>query len=296
MRSHLLTPTELGEFKVSPLGIGTSRLGAFWQKRPIKEGEEALNRALDLGVGLVDTADVYARGISERIVGRAVKHRDDVAVMTKVGLLKTPRGILSARKHSGRAGIQGLKAATSAATCFEPGYVEEAALACMRRQGKDELDILLLHEPTAADFERTDVVDQLNSMKERGLIRAWGASVRYQGDAVAAAEAEGLSWLQLPINLSNTAIADAVQPLSEDINVVGIAVLGDGSLLPQLTAGGLNRPKAVAAMVEGAYQHPAIDAVLLGMSRPAHVTENLAALERGVTDADIESARKILES
>ena len=49
-------------------------------------------------------------------------------------------------------------------------------------------------------------------------------------------------------------------------------------------------------MVEGAYQHPAIDAVLLGMSRPSHVTENLAALERGVTDADIESARKILES
>lgn len=296
MLSNLLKPTQLGDYRVSPLGIGTSRLGAFWQKRSIKEGEEALNRALDLGLGLIDTADVYARGISERIVGRAIKHRDNVAVMTKVGLLKTPRGILSARKYVGPVGLQGLKAATAASTCFAPGYVESAVLDCMRRQGRDELDILLLHEPKASDFEQTALLEQLNSMQERGMIKAWGASVRHREDALAAVAAPGLSWLQVPVNLGNTTIADSLLPLKKDVTLVGLAVLGDGSLLPRVTAGGLNRPKAVAALVEGAYRHPAVDAVLLGMSRPAHVTENLAALERGVSEADLESVQKLLES
>lgn len=298
MNHELLIPRMLGEFKITPLGIGTSRLGAFWQKHSVKEGEEALNRALDLGVGLIDTADVYARGISERIVGRAVAHRSDVAVMTKVGLLKTPRGIWNARKYSDSVGLQGMKAAAVADTCYAPGYIERAAWDCIRRQKTDNLDILLLHEPSAKVFAQTDVVETLNSMQNRGMIRAWGASVRHQEATLAALDAEGLTWLQIPINLGNTSIADTLvdHPARENVNVVGIAVLGDGSLLPQITRAGLSRPRAVATLVEGAYQHPAIDAVLLGMSRLTHVSENLAAIERGIGSIDITTVKHILES
>lgn len=90
MRTDLLENGRLGEFESTALGVGTARLGAFWQKRGIPEGTAALSQALDLGIGLVDTADVYARGISERIVGRVVRTRPSTVVMTKVGLLKTP--------------------------------------------------------------------------------------------------------------------------------------------------------------------------------------------------------------
>ncbi|MBD4427377.1 aldo/keto reductase, partial [Xanthomonas citri pv. citri] len=75
------------ELQASGLGVGTARLGAFWQGRGVREGARTLEAALDLGVTLVDTADVYARGIAERLVGRAVATRPDVAVMTKAGLL-----------------------------------------------------------------------------------------------------------------------------------------------------------------------------------------------------------------
>ena len=55
--------------------------------------------------------------IAERLVGRAVRRRADVTVMTKVGLLKTPAGISTAVRHGGRGvGVSGLRAATSAAT------------------------------------------------------------------------------------------------------------------------------------------------------------------------------------
>lgn len=298
MNSELLKKKELGSFYTTPLGVGTSRLGAFWQKRSVAEGEEALSRALDLGVSLIDTADVYSRGISERIVGKVIAHRDDVAVMTKVGLIKTPRGVLNAQRTSGAVGLAGLKAATKAATCFEPDYVETSALACMKRQKKDELDILLLHEPTAETFADQRLVEKLNGMQERGMIRAWGASVREEEDALAALDTPGLSWLQVPTNLSNTHIADQVAAHENkgNVTVVGIAVLGDGSLLPRVTGAGYNRQLAVAALVEGAYAHPAIDAVLLGMSRPAHVSENLAALARGADSSDITAIKNVLES
>ena len=55
---------------VSALGMGCAKLGAFWQGRSPGEGRRALDAALHAGVTLFDTADCYARGISERLVGR----------------------------------------------------------------------------------------------------------------------------------------------------------------------------------------------------------------------------------
>lgn len=297
MRTDLLENGRLGEFESTALGVGTARLGAFWQKRGIPEGTAALSQALDLGIGLVDTADVYARGISERIVGRVVRTRPSTVVMTKVGLLKTPLGLASAAfggEH--RPGFTGLRAAGRADTCFTPKYLRAAAHRCLKRQGRDELDVLLLHEPCAAGVRRDDVVRELNRMKQSGMIRAWGASVRDATAAKALVDAPGATWLQIPVNLGDTWILDTVRshPGRERVTTVGIAVLGDGSLMRRAAASGLDGSRIVAALVEGVHGMDGVDAVLLGMSNPRHVRDNVGAIMRGALEEDIRRLEETL--
>lgn len=281
----LLTPTKIAGVTTTPLGLGTARLGAFWQHRGVREGLATVEAALDLGVTLVDTADVYARGIAERLVGRAVRRRADVTVMTKVGLLKTPAGIATAVRHGGRGvGVSGLRAATSAATCFEAGYIVDAARACARRQERESLDVLLLHEPGVDDLVRGAFLDGIDRLQSEGTLRAWGASVRDAESARAALDLPGLTWLQLPVNATGTGALRAVadHPRAAEVAIVAIAALGDGALVPRaLASGAPSGPDAVAGLVEAAAAPPLVDAVLLGMSSPDRVLQNLAALQRG---------------
>ena len=72
--------------EVSELGFGAMNFGV--QGGPSEDEAAAMvRRALDAGINLIDTADVYTLGESERVVGRAIKgHRDEVVLATKFGL------------------------------------------------------------------------------------------------------------------------------------------------------------------------------------------------------------------
>ncbi|MEA5453389.1 aldo/keto reductase [Sinomonas sp. JGH33] len=295
--SRLLTPSRLGGFEATPLGIGTARLGAFWQRRLPGDGLRALETALDLGITLIDTADVYARGIAERLVGRAVRGRDDVVVVTKVGLLKTPAGLAAAARFGDRAPTgSGLSMNSTAGTCFASRYVEEAAQRCLRRQGRSVLDVLLLHEPTADDLRGARFGEAMERMADGGTIRCWGASVRTLDAAVAALDLPGLAWLEIPANLAAPEIAAAVaqHPRSQEVVVVALGVLGDGSLVREASRCGLHGADGVAALTEAAAALPGIDGVLLGMSSRQHAVDNLGAIHRGLPEGDLAHATAIL--
>src|SRR4249919_2150421 len=79
---------ELGRtgVSVSPLCLGAMMFGA-WGNPDHDESIRVIHHALDAGINFVDTADVYARGESEEIVGKALKgRRDNVVLATKAGL------------------------------------------------------------------------------------------------------------------------------------------------------------------------------------------------------------------
>lgn len=279
--SELLIKRQMGSFMTTPLGLGTARLGAFWQGKKIADGVTAVRSAVDQGIGLIDTADVYARGLSERIVGKAVGGREGVVIMTKVGLLKTPIGLARAAKATGkRPGPSGLRRAAAAATCFESSYIEASARDSLKRLGRDTLDVYLLHEPTVEDFAAGHFLDAMSNLTERGLVHQWGASVRTKEAALAAMDTPGLSWLQVPANVSNVEIAAAVaqHERATEVTVLGLGVLGDGSLLSPDALAGRSRLEVVPQLVHDAATLPGLDGVLLGMSTPEHVTANLAAL------------------
>lgn len=288
--THLLTPVRIAGTTCTPLGLGTARLGAVWQQRGLREGVATVHAAIDLGVTLIDTADCYARGISERLVGRAIGDRDDVTVMTKVGLLKTPIAARAATRATGRrASLTGLRRGPESGRCFHPDYLRSAVHACLSRQSRTALDVLLLHEPTAEDLARPELAETMADLVAEGLVRRWGASVRNADAALTALDLPGMTWLQIPVNAANHSIAAAVAdhlagtPSTEKPAIIAIGALGDGTLLPAATTVA-PAPAAIAALTENAVADDVVDGVLLGMSTPDHVVANVAALQAGVDE------------
>src|ERR1700729_2098282 len=107
--------------KVSPLCLGAMMFGA-WGNTDHEDSIEIIHRALDAGINFVDTADVYSRGESEEIVGKALAagRRDEVVLATKFGL---PVG--------GDPNQQG----------GSPRWIARAVEASLRRLGTDYIDL-----------------------------------------------------------------------------------------------------------------------------------------------------------
>lgn len=295
----VLTPREVGGVPgVTGLGVGTARLGAFWQGRGVREGARTLEAALDLGVTLVDTADVYARGIAERLVGRAVATRPEAVVMTKAGLLKTPQAWVAASRATGtRPSPSGLKASAAAGRCFHPGYLRWALEGSLRRLRMERIPVYLLHEPELSDVQDPQVVEAMTGFVREGLIGAWGVSTPDPQVAVAALDLPGTPWVQALAGPGHAALADrlAEHPRRGQAVLVGIGALGDGALVPELSERtGLPGSDVVASLLDRAIVRMRPDAVLLGMSTAEHAVRNLARLRAGAPLLDGPALERLL--
>lgn len=131
------------------LALGTMNFGGRTSR---DEALRIVARAVDAGVDLLDTANVYTDGASERIVGEAARGKP-VRVATKVGLARVGRR------------PEGLGADTILAAC-------DASLA---RLGRDAIDLYYLHAPDP-NTPHEETLGALASLFQAGKIRAWGVS------------------------------------------------------------------------------------------------------------------------
>jgi aryl-alcohol dehydrogenase-like predicted oxidoreductase len=167
--------------QVSALGLGCWAIGGPWtfNGQPAGWGEvddeesiRAIRHALDRGVTMFDTADVYGCGHSERILGRALAdRRDDVVIVTKVGNLFDEQ------------------TRTGGGNDVSAAYLRGACDASLRRLRTDRIDVYLIHDGIATPEDVPAVVDTLEELVAAGKIRWYGSSI--SDPAIVRAMAEG---------------------------------------------------------------------------------------------------------
>jgi len=164
---------------LSKLGLGCSKVGSFNNPAPMEQVRRVLAQALDLGVTVFDTADIYGQGDSEREIGRAIRGRRDQAfVVTKFGkLFSAKMRLLAPFKPVLKPVLQSMSAGGQVAAQrdgnmaedFSPGRYAAALDKSLKRLGLDHVDGILLHSPAAAVVRPGGVV----VVKEMGLTPRW---------------------------------------------------------------------------------------------------------------------------
>ena len=140
--------------RVSELALGTMVLGA-WGNPDHDECERIIHRALDAGVNLVDTADIYAFGESEEIVGRALKgRRDEVVLATKFhnAMDEDPNHRGNSRR-----------------------WITQAVEDSLRRLQTDRIDLYQVHRPDP-DTDLDETLGALSDLVHQGKVLAIGTS------------------------------------------------------------------------------------------------------------------------
>ena len=173
---------ELGStgWKVSEISFGAWAIGSAWGDVDDDDSLAALHKAVDLGVNLIDTADVYGDGRSERLVGKLRKERSGaIHIGTKAGRRLNP--------HTA------------------DGYNAENLTAFVDRSLKnletDCLDLLQLHCPPAEVYYRPEVFGTLDGLVAAGKIAHYGVSVEKVEEALKAIEFPGVQTVQIIFNM-----------------------------------------------------------------------------------------------
>ena len=238
-------------------GMGTWHMGERGQDR--RAQAEALRHGLDLGVAMIDTAEMYGDGGAEEVVGEAIQgRRDDVYLVSKV--------------YPHNASRQGVAAACARS---------------LKRLRTDYLDLYLLHWPGSVPLEET--FEGFERLREAGHIRDYGVSnfdLDELAEAEAAAPAPGrLVCDQVLFNLRRREAESGVLPWCRERGAGLMAYCpldqGDSGLLsdPGLAALAAGRGLSPAQLALAWLLHQDAVAVIPKSARPARIEENFAALE-----------------
>jgi aryl-alcohol dehydrogenase-like predicted oxidoreductase len=148
---------KLGDLTVSAQGLGCMGMSEWYGATDWDESIATINRALDLGVTFIDTADIYGAGHNEVLVGRGIAHRrDEVQLATKFGI---DRSAGDAHRI-----VRG-----------EHDYVKRSCEASLTRLGVEVIDLYYLHRPPqTAEIEET--VGAMAELVAEGKVRYLGLS------------------------------------------------------------------------------------------------------------------------
>lgn len=203
---------------VSAVGYGAMSLAGVYGPADDAESLRTLQRAIDLGVTLFDTADIYGDGRSERLVGQAIEgRRDQLVVATKFG------GGVNADGSSGGLG--------------RPDRVRPALEASLRRLGMDHVDLYYLHRVDPA----TPIEETVGAMAElvgAGLIRHIGLSEVSPATLRRAHATHRVAALQTEYSLFTREPEAELLPLTARLGIgfVAYSPLGRGALASRIQA------------------------------------------------------------
>ncbi|HSD27626.1 MAG TPA: aldo/keto reductase, partial [Vicinamibacteria bacterium] len=205
------------DMKVSAISFGAWAIGAAWGPVDDEESMRALHAAVDAGTNLVDTADVYGDGRSERLVARLRRERngETIHVATKVGRrlpTQTPEGY-------SRENLE--------------GWVDRS----LRNLEMDAVDLLQLHCPHPEVYDRPEVFGILDDLVGAGKVRYYGVSVETVDEAHRALRHSRVQTVQVIFNMFRLKPAEELfaEALGRRAGILARVPLASGMLTGKLT-------------------------------------------------------------
>ncbi len=199
--------------EVSVIGLGTWQLGGDWGRVGEADAEAVLEAAVDGGVTLLDTADVYGDGRSESLIGAFLARRPGhgITVATKMGR--------RLEQHPANYAMANFRAWTDRSR---------------RNLGVETLDLVQLHCPPTAVIEDDSTYVDLDALVDEGVVSAYGVSVETCEQALAAIARPRVTNIQIILNPFRLKPLDDVLPAARD---AGVAVLARVPLASGLLSG-----------------------------------------------------------
>jgi aryl-alcohol dehydrogenase-like predicted oxidoreductase len=302
------------DLNVSRICFGTWAFGGDWGKFDIEQSQAAIRKALELGINFFDTAQAYGFGVSERLLGEALKseiktRRKDLVLATKGGLRMDDSTLL--RDSS-------------------PHWLRQGVEESLKYLGTDYIDLYQVHWPDH-NTPFADSARELDKMVQEGLIRAVGVS---NFSAVEMAEFEKtrkLDALQPPYHLFRRDIEADILPYTKahNIGVLVYSSLASGLLAGKLTLQSTFAPddwrskskifkgetlrknllvvdqlKALAAQrgctigqlgIAWVLANPAVDVAIVGARSPEHIAGTAPAADIHLSADELAEIERIMK-
>jgi aryl-alcohol dehydrogenase-like predicted oxidoreductase len=199
--------------EVSAEGLGCMGMSEFYGSADEAEATATIERALELGVTFLDTADMYGPFTNEKLVGKAIaERREEVTLATKFGNVRGPNGE--------RLGVRG-----------DPEYVHEACEASLQRLGVETIDLYYQHR-VDPEVPIEETVGAMAELVEEGKVRHLGLSEAAPETIRRAHATHPITALQTEYSLWSRDPEDDILPTLRELGIgfVPYSPLGRGFL------------------------------------------------------------------
>ena len=251
----MVSPITFGAWSIGgPSQISGKQVG--WAGVDDSVSVKALETAFDLGINTFDTADAYAKGHSEKLIGKALSaKRSKIIISTKVGMVDTP--------------------SESFTLDFSRKHMVEACENSLRNLKTDYIDIYLLHMVVDGYPLTDETKDTMETLKSQGKIRHYGVSVQFPKQGKEQLVKEFGDAMMIEYNMLTDSTVEDVMTLAESkgTGVITRGALSKGLLTGKYKVGQRFPEDDVRSRLPGEY----IDNVLRNVNKLSEYTDKIGS-------------------
>lgn len=203
--------------EVGAIGLGCMGMSEFYGRSDEQESIHTIHKALDLGITLLDTADMYGVGKNEILVGKAIaERRSEAIVATKFGSVRNENGDFL--------GVSG-----------RPEYVKSACEASLKRLGVNEIDLYYQHR-VDPNVPIEETIGAMAELVQEGKVRYIGMSEAAASTIRRAHAIHPITAVQTEYSLWSRDVEDEILPTCRELGIgfVPYSPLGRGFLTGQI--------------------------------------------------------------